>query len=156
MLYLGIDPGASGGLAVIDGGKHVETTSMPATEKDIWLWVCMEQREQRAVIEYNTGFVGGEGNPGSAMFKFGTNHGLLEMALIAAAIPYEKVSPAKWQKALGITPRKKGVGAESRTQFKNRLKSRAQSLFPSAKVTLSTCDALLIAHYCRLKEEGKL
>lgn len=164
-IYLGIDPGASGGMAYISGSE-VKVQSMLPTPRDVWDWFCglgatrkdlASGRESFAVLELNTGYVGGAGNPGSTMFKFGKNTGWLEGFLIACGIPYEEVSPSVWQKALGITPRKNGKGAESKGQFKSRLKSAAQKLFPQVGVvTLQTCDALLIAEFCRRKREGLL
>jgi hypothetical protein len=59
------------------------------------------------------------------------------MALTAAQIPFERVRPAAWQKALGCL-----TGGD-----KNVSKRRAQELFPQLKVTHATADALLIAYY---------
>ena len=162
--WIGIDPGVSGGLAAIDGSGCVDLLAKPATDQDVWQWLCLKQGgvgfspaiECFAVIEQNTGYVGGAGNPGSAMFKFGCSHGMLEGFLVAASIPYEQITPGQWQRALGIQPRRKGKGKESKTQFKNRLKQRAQQLFPGKPITLATADAVLIAYYCRLKQEGRL
>lgn len=39
-----------------------------------------------------------------------------------------------------------------KTEWKNILKKKAQQLFPYAKVTLATSDALLICEYGRIKE----
>lgn len=152
--YLGIDPGASGGLAEVwlsplQHSIHACTAvKMPATRRDIWSWFKgIASYAAFAVIEKVGGYVkGGEGNVGSAMFNFGTSYGELLMALTAAGIPYEEVPPRKWQAGLGISPRGK---AETRTAWKNRLKEKAQQLFPQEKVTLATADALLIAEYCR-------
>lgn len=147
-VYLGIDPGASGGLASIaaDGTKAV---SMPQTERDIWEWFYEFHPDMNpfAIIEKVGGYIQREGgNPGSAMFKFGMSYGGLRMALVAAGIPFDEVTPQAWQKALGISSRGK---TETRGMFKNRLKAKAQQLFPSVKVTLATADALLLAEYCR-------
>lgn len=153
-IYLGIDPGKSGGIAWIFRSRTT-AISMPSTERDIWdVLEGMESLSSRAiaVIEKVGGYTG-EGQPGSAMFNFGWGYGGLRMALIAANIPFEEVTPQKWQKAMGISGRKK---TESKTQWKNRLKAKAQQLFPELKVTLSTCDALLIAEYARRKTEGRL
>ena len=153
-VYLGIDPGASGGMAVVDGaGRLMQFAAMCGdTDRDTWEWIesCLATR---AVMEQNTGYVGGVGNPGSAMFQFGRSHGLVEMALIATGIPYERVTPGVWQKALGIPGRKR---TEAKGAWKNRLKAHAQQLFPDAKVTLATADALLIAVYCQRKHTGTL
>ncbi len=156
--YLGIDPGASGGLALIHGGL-VELSAMPATEEDVYNWLIAPVPGRNggnvtkvAVIEKVQGFIG-NAHPGSAMFKFGMSYGGLRMALIAARIPFTEVTPAAWQKKLGITPRGKD---EEKRVFKNRLKARAQQLYPGAGVTLATADALLLASYCRRKENGIL
>lgn len=172
-VYLGIDPGAGGGLAVIDGTR-VRLTPMPATEKDLWEWfeiwdplldpeeplsvhACLEQvggylkPVGTAAEATATGWAGGGAANGTAMFRFGTSYGALRMALTAAGIPWELATPAKWQRALGIPSRKK---SETRTQHKNKLKSLAQRLYPQAKVTLQTADALLLAEYARRSRLG--
>ena len=149
MIYLGIDPGASGGLAsiVTEGGA----TAMPATERDVWEWIRLwssvgGKGNAFAVIEKVGGYIAGAAHPGSAMFKFGQSYGGLRMALVAAGIPFDEITPQRWQKEIGIAPRKQ---TESKGQFKNRLKAKAQQLFPKVKVTLATADALLIAEYAR-------
>lgn len=158
-IYIGIDPGASGGLVALgyDGSSRI--TSMPESEADVWLWLSAfgppRIAQVFAVIEQVGGHVGGAGQPGSAMFKFGMSYGGLRMALTTASIPFEAVTPQRWQRAMGVTPRD-GNGGETKTQFKNRLKARAQQLFPREKVTLATADALLIAEYCRRFREGTL
>lgn len=149
MLYLGADPGLSGGLAVVgqDGG-YVNATTMPATERELWTWITATAHldSVTAVLEQVTGYVGDGGNPGSAMFRFGTNYGELRMALTAAGIPFHDCPPRAWQKALGIHPRGK---SESNTAWKNQLKAHAGIRFPGTKPTLKTADAMLIALYCQ-------
>jgi hypothetical protein len=96
------------------------------------------------------------GNGVSSMFKFGRGTGVLIGCLIAAGIPFAEVTPQVWQKGFGIpTRRKKGRGAESKTDFKNRLRSVAQKLFPRVDVTSETADALLLALYCQRLCQGK-
>jgi len=70
-------------------------------------------------------------------FTFGNGFGHLEMALTAAEIPFERVRPQVWQKAMGCMT--KGD--------KNVSKRKAQELFPQIKVTHAIADALLIASY---------
>jgi len=165
--YLGIDPGASGGLAVIEveeGSSVIKVVAapMPPTEADIWDWISQNiswwlrggKNSCFAVIEKVGGYVGGAGQPGSAMFKFGQNYGSLRMALIASGIPFQEVTPQAWQKEVGMGGKKKG---EEKGAWKNRIKAKAQQLFPvltAGSVTLKTADALLIAMYCRQKFGG--
>lgn len=162
--YLGIDPGSSGGLAVIRVSDEVRViaTQMLKTPRDIWLWLSQGKNGDAirpntfAALEKVGGYIKGNPAPGSAMFQFGKGAGWLEMALIAADISYEEVTPQRWQKALGIPSRKKD---EKPTAWKNRLKKRAQELFPklaAGSITLATADALLIAEFCRRSREGTL
>lgn len=150
-IYLGIDPGASGGIAVLTN-DHARCFPMPGTARDLWELLKPDGGIGFAAIEKVGGYVG-EKQPGSRMFEFGRNYGECLMALAAAGIPHEEVPPRRWQQALRIAPRKKD---ESKTLWKNRLKARAQQLFPSVKVTLAVADALLIAEYCRRFREGNL
>ena len=148
LVFIGIDPGVSGGLAVVSDSGSVGCSPMPATERDVWDWImeAISSRRAFAVIERVGGFIQGNPTPGSAMFRFGMSYGGLRMALIGNNVPFDDATPQKWQKAMGVTPRRKD---ESKTAFKNRLKSRAQALFPKIKVTLAVSDALLIAEFCR-------
>lgn len=141
MIVLGIDPGKSGGLAW-RGMPEVSAlaVSMPETISDLLMEVKRLKVDFAVLEKVHSMPTDGR----SSIFKFGRGVGHLEMALTAAGIPYEEVTPQKWMRALGITPRAK---SETKTQFKNRLKQKAQQLFPAMPVTLKTADALLIAHY---------
>jgi len=150
--FVGIDPGQSGGLAIVCVYPNMEVypdmecaVPMPSTERDIWDWFNSLPPRTMALIELVHAM---PGNGVSSMFKFGAGYGGLRMALIASGIPFEGVQPRAWQKELGIPPKKK---TETKTQFKNKLKAKAQQLFPAEDVTLKTADALLIAEYCRRK-----
>ena len=135
--YIGIDPGQSGGLALIKSTTTEVTTEvidvikMPATEFDIWTWFLNKQTNCFAIIE-KVHSMPGQGV--ASTFKFGKGYGGLRMALVAAGIPFEEVAPRMWQKSMGISSRLK---TESKTEFKNRLKSKAQQLFPHIKITLA-------------------
>ena len=74
------------------------------------------------------------------------------MALMALYIPANTVTPQKWMKSYQLGH----SSAYTKTEWKNRLKGKAQQLFPSLgkKVTLKVCDALLLAEYGRRRELG--
>lgn len=152
--YLGIDPGASGGIASLwSDSAERSIYKMPDDDLDTWLLLeALSGPDTVAVIEKVQGFIG-SGQPGSSMFKFGMGYGALKMALCAAQISYEEITPQVWQRGLGIPSRKKD---ESKGQWKARLKSKAEQLFPGTKLTLATADALLIALYCKRKHTGTL
>ena len=157
--FIGIDPGASGGIAW-QRGNVVSAIKMPTTMKDLWDFFYDEfdsasapcNGECHCIIEKVQGFVG-KAQPGSAAFTFGKGYGSLLMALTGNQIPYQEVPPRNWQKALGVPPKKK---EESKTQWKNRLKAVAQARFPKVPVTLNIADALLIMLYGQLQYGRKL
>jgi len=83
----------------------------------------------------------------SSIFVLARNYGQVEGILVALGIPIHHVKPQAWQKALGLGHREKtGSPHRDRTKWKNKLKAKAQHLYPEEKVTLDTADALLILH----------
>jgi len=135
MVVMGIDPGASGGVAWIrDGGSTA--VPMPDTERDLldFLSDGIEEETRFAYLEK----VHSMPRQGVAStFKFGVNYGMLRGMLIALRIPFDDVTPQKWQKEMGCLTR----------GDKNVSKARAQQLFPQLKVTHAIADALLIAEF---------
>ena len=141
MIYLGLDPGVSGGLACVDGLGRGEARAMPTTERDILdALEALAGGPARgaciAVIE-RVHSMPKQGHSGA--FTFGRSRGRLEMALTALRIPFEEVSPQVWQRAMGCL-----TGGD-----KNISKRRAQQLFPSLTIVHATADALLLAAFCR-------
>lgn len=146
MTTIGIDPGENGSIAWITDGKLC-VEKMPETLADLWelideisgrKWSNHGVTEIKAYIEqvHSSPQMGVK-----SAFTFGNGFGHLEMALTAAAIPFERIHPRVWQKAMGCM-----TGGN-----KNISKAKAQELFPSLKITHATADALLIAEYGRTK-----
>ena len=145
-MIIGIDPGANGGIATLgaDGEVH-QALKMPATPHDI-AEAIERNRSGGGVFCYieNVGPMPKQGV--SSTFKFGRGFGVLIGVLAALRVPHELVRPQVWQRTLAIPKRKR---TESKTAFKNRLKQKAQQLFPQVKITHSVADALLIAEHGR-------
>jgi len=131
---LGIDPGQSGGIALIDDGE-AGAWKMPETERDVYNLISdLGQHNPVAYIE----LVHSMPRQGVASsFKFGVGYGGLRMVLIALEIPFQTVAPGTWQRKMHCMS--KGD--------KNVTKRRAQELFPSLHITHAVADALLIASY---------
>lgn len=146
-LFLGIDPGGSGGFAILDRkGAVVDASKMPETESDVNEYVReFAPRIRMAMIEA----VHSMPKQGVASsFTFGKNYGGLRMALIAHGVPFVAITPQAWQKDMGcILPTHSGQ--RRGTEKKNHAKARAQELFPAQKITHAVADALLIAEYLR-------
>lgn len=149
MIYVGIDPGASGGLVAICPDGHVLVhTKCPSTVHDladVYRDICelpsrYDNCSIKAVIEAVHSM---PGNSGRSMFTFGTNYGLHLGLLAYTKISYTKITPYKWQSHFGSQPRDKKAR-------KNHLKQLAQQLHPNTDrpITLATADAVLLAHYC--------
>ena len=136
MNFVGIDPGQSGGIACISEAGEVWAFKMGETERDTWMILCRNTIMDFALIE-SVHSMPKQGVASS--FKFGRNYGFLRGCLIALAIPFDEVTPQKWQKAMGCLTH----------GDKNVSKAKAQQLFPQIKVNHAIADALLIAEYCR-------
>ena len=142
-ITIGVDPGANGAIAWIDERGKSCVEKMPDTLQDLWELIrditnfprsAIDGRKYKAYIEQ----VSSSPQMGVvSSFSFGRGYGNLEMALTAAGIPFERVRPQVWQKAMGCMT--KGD--------KNISKAKAQELFPDKKVIHATADALLIALY---------
>lgn len=141
MLYIGIDPGASGAFAVVNERCEAVAYQKFAdqTERDVWDALkahTLGDDVGLALLEQ----VSAMPKQGvSSTFKFGTSYGFLRGLLTASACPYEMVLPRKWQSAIGCLS--KGD--------KNVTKAKAQQLFPAVKITHAIADALLLAEYAR-------
>jgi hypothetical protein len=155
MLYLGIDPGAGGGIACIDNGVTF-AEAMPATGPDIFALLrdqMVKPGRTVAVIEDVHTMPGQNIAAAGAFLK---HAGMLTGFLIALQVPFVVVSPMKWQKALGcLTPPGKprtlmtqAERSKAKREHKNDLKAFAQQLCPTLDITLATSDAILLATYC--------
>lgn len=145
--YIGIDPGAAGGVAVL--GNKLTTYNMPDTYPDIFnLFSSLRKQYDDVVAVLEDVGHGLPGQSSKATATFARHNGHLEMALYALGIRAVKVTPQKWQKAYSNTLGK-STGLEKK-DWKNKLKGLAQQMYPSEKVTLKNADAILLAEYGRM------
>lgn len=146
---IGIDPGKNGGIAVYSITKRelIEVVKMPETAADLYNFFKLYSKNSFAYFE-KVGSMPGQ----SGMFTFGKGWGNIEMALYALKIPNETVTPQKWQKIFQMGVR----GNKTATEWKNKLKDRAQKLYPRVNLTLATADAILIMEYGRRIKTGEV
>lgn len=143
-LILGIDPGWSGGAALLDEDGNIgEVVSFANnTESDIISDIS------RMVTDCDIAYIEKVGPMPKqgvvSVFKFGWINGLLRGLIIGSARTIE-ITPQRWQKALGCLSH----------GDKNVTKAKAQQLFPGIKITHSNADALLIAYYGYQQEREK-
>jgi hypothetical protein len=174
MKLIAIDPGANGAVVmaiVNDLGilESIQANPMPDTPADILalFYRLMETDPQPTMCL--TEKVGGyqPGNSGPAAVTFARHCGHLDIALIAAKIPYEAVAPASWMKEFLITLPKstyKKTGdkkADQKAKYdakqvrKHAIQDKAQRIFPQVKVTLNNADALGLLHVLMRRYQTK-
>lgn len=153
-MVLGIDPGKSGGYALLEAGELIEVAGFDQHSdadivqafRDIHQRSLVDGVKLVAYLEQVGGFIKGSPMPGSAMFKFGESFGLLVGTLIALGISFRRTRPQEWQKGLqGVT----GIKGVDR---KRKLRDLAMEIYPESKPTLKTADAILIADFGEKKE----
>jgi len=157
-IYLGLDPGASGGMAAIteglNGPKVIDLFPLkgrggkPRPYKEVHRWLRWQTSHNpvRACVEKVGGYI--SRNPEQRGHQAGVLTrwaGALEMALVSLDIYYEAVPPQRWQAHFNLTR----VKEERTSKWKGRLADKAREIFPSAHITLATGDALLLARYCQ-------
>lgn len=152
-IYVGIDPGAKGAIAVICDDE-VSLFDMPTLEH---------------LMATTTGLRGAKGNsyrvaiesvhplPGQsciASFTYGENFLLAKLIGMCYNRDPVMVSPQKWKKYYGL----KREPRETKTEYKRRSVDKARELFPSVVEDLKyskdgRAEALLIANWLKETDE---
>ena len=150
-IIVAIDPGANGAIAHQTDGVPPEVQRMGGDASEISLQLAkLFQGGGKGgclcFLEQVGGYIG-KAQPGSSAFKFGRNVGVLEGILVTLHFELRWVRPQVWQKSLSALSRP----GEEKAAHKRRLKTLARERYPQLreKITLSTCDALLILSYAR-------
>ena len=146
MIIIGIDPGASGGVAVYDEDEHAlythkcpdNTKAMAAIINSAKARSWIDDQQLMCAIEKVHAF---PTDARSSAFKFGVNFGKWLGILGSLNVSTIEVTPQTWMKDFQPLPKIK-------RDRKNELKRIASEMFPENKITLSTSDAALIAAWC--------
>jgi len=143
-MIMGIDPGWSGGVAVVSDRQAIAYGFTKMTERDMYEAIksCAPGVDMCYIEKVHSMPKQGV----ASSFKFGHSYGFLRGVLTALNIPFTEVSPMKWQNALSCR-----TGGD-----KNITKAKAQQLYPSIKITHAIADALLIATYGFNQQNGGL
>ena len=144
--YIGIDPGKSGGITMIDAkDDYMEAVKCPDRTIDMALifhsFVGDEPNRVRLLMEK---VWARPNNAVRSAFTYGVNYGQWLGIAASHEIKMYTTLPNDWIKWIGCP---KGMIVKDR---KNWLKSKAKELYPDLKkVTLATADAILITHYAK-------
>ena len=160
MTIIGIDPGASGAVAIWDKGIS-KIYKCPKTVKEMAEIIIKTKNSEyvnknQSTIAYIEKVHAFPHDGRSSIFKFGQNFGQWLGILAACKVKTELVTPQKWmnywKKKLNIDLPK------DKPERKRRLKEIA-SHYTDKKVTLYNADAILITMYGlydkRENEDGK-
>lgn len=144
---MGIDPGQSGAIALIDDGiGHYEAVyDMPVDECGLWR-IAREIEKEGFVRRICLEKVGPMPKQGiSSTFKFGQNYGMLRAWAAKFEVPFLLVTPQKWQNAI--------LDSDRGSDPKKRSLLFARRYWPAAPLHLEKhhgrADALCLAEYAR-------
>ena len=143
-IYIGIDPGRSGGMCVIEN-DFIKAYPCPSNIQDMAIMFAMaiSVNETKKVVAYIEKVWARPTDGRSSMWKFAENYGTWLGIAGAYEIDLQEVSPQAWMKYLE-TPKLE------KTRRKRYLRDKARSMYPELKkVTLKTADAILIATYAK-------
>ena len=143
-IYIGIDPGKSGGLCVIED-DFIKAYPCPATVVDMGLLFAMaiSVNSTKKVTAYIEKVWSRPTDGRASIWKFAENYGTWLGIAGAYEIELQTVAPQTWMKYFE-TPKLE------KTRRKRYLKDKAKSMYPDIKkVSLKTADAILIATYAK-------
>ena len=162
MRIIGIDPGLSGGIAILDNSKVMELFDMPVMpdgkknkrQLNSALLVKLikdhiKNLEDTVMVVEQVNAMPGQGV--TSMFNFGQTFGAIKGICAALGLPIFLVRPAKWKKHFELINSSKD---SSRTKAIEMYPSISEQL--SKKKDVNKSDAILIARYyseTRFKEE---
>lgn len=132
---IAVDPGVSGGMAVLRDDEI--TLRKFTTEGEFIDFVKNQPGDGRAVVEDVPKYIGNQ-MMASHSFTLGYNVGFEIGVIRTLSIPLDLVRPQKWQGKLS------GLKGKTGAVRKRILKDHAKRMYPGLKVTLATADALLI------------
>jgi hypothetical protein len=145
--YLGVDPGKSGGVALLTPDGSAFVWKLPQTPKDqfdlfkdILTTSIVNLIPVVCCLEKISSYLPEDRKRIYGILKLKESYGVLRGVITAAGIPYKEVPPATWQKKLGCL-----TGGDKKITY-----ALAQQLYPKVKITHHVADAILIARYCSL------
>ena len=162
MKIIGIDPGLSGAIAILENNKVLEIFEMPVMSEGKknkrqlnsaqlvkLLQNNISKNEEISVVVEQVNAMPGQGV--TSMFNFGQTFGAIKGICAALELPIFFVRPSKWKKHFELINSSKDA---SRTKAIEMYPSLSQEL--SKKKDVNKSDAILIARFyseTRFKED---
>ena len=153
MKIIGIDPGLSGAIAVLDNNKVLNIFDIPVMSEgkknkrqlNSALLVSLlkqniSKNEEIAVVVEQVNAMPGQGV--TSMFNFGQSFGVLKGIFSAMQIPMDFISPVKWKKHYNLINTQKDSSRTKAIEFFPHISSQL-----SRKKDANKADAILIASF---------
>lgn len=164
-LYIGIDPGLHGAVAVLQSNKFIGVWDTPTTivkrgkkKHTVYLPASMVEVLKRIANDFGSSLTVGleevHAMPGqgvTSMFSMGRGSGLWEGIITALGMPLARITPQRW---------KKEMLADGKGKDKQASIVRVLELFPETAPQLARkrdegrAEAILIAEYLRRSKTG--
>ena len=159
MIIIGIDPGVSGAICILNNGKITEVYEMPtmidgkknkkqvngAEITNIFQKELINNNDAKVVIEHVSAM---PGQGVTSMFNFGQSFGVLKGICAALKLPVYFVRPVKWKRYFNLIKTNKDA---SRTKV-IEIFPYISSKIPKKK-DANKADAILIAAYFNQAEK---
>lgn len=153
---IGIDPGLSGGIAILRGNHVADVIPIPATEGDVDVARLVKWIQQKTlydpyiggmnVIAYIEAVHAMPGQGVSSMFKFGYVTGILHGVIRTLEIPLKLATPQAWKKEILA-----GTAKDKQAAIDYCLRMYPDVCFLATEKSRvhhsGMCDALCIAEY---------
>lgn len=145
MIYLGIDPGLKGGIAIIPEGIPAKAYPLPQTAKEKYDLLCQLCSGRVTAITEKVQVMG-KSFGAKAALSYGQGYGELIGLLTAFSVKIVEVSPTVWKRGMNL-------GKDKNTSI-----LKAERLFPEVslyptprckKPSDGLAEALLLAEYGR-------
>ncbi len=148
---IGIDPGKSGAVAIMNGDEY-SVYPMPKLGTEIdWtgLYMIFAKCDFKEPVAYLEKVHAIPGSAAGSMFSFGGVFHGIQACLQIAGIPYELVTPKDWQAVVFKGQPVKAKGKERKKALKDRSIAHATKRFPNAEIGRNDnkAEALCIALY---------
>jgi crossover junction endodeoxyribonuclease RuvC len=153
MIIIGIDPGVSGGISILENKKVIEVFDMPTmidgkknkrqvngSQVTNIIKENVHTNKETIVVVEHVNAMPGQGV--TSMFNFGQSFGVIKGVCAALSLPIYFVRPTKWKKHFNLIKTNKEAGRTKAIEVYPEISSKL-----SRKKDSNKADAILIARY---------
>ena len=153
MIIIGVDPGVSGGISILENKKVIEVYDMPTmiegkknkrqvngSQVTNIIKENVDTNKETTVVVEHVNAMPGQGV--TSMFNFGQSFGVIKGVCAALSLPIYFVRPTKWKKHFNLIKTNKEAGRTKAIEVYPEISGKL-----SRKKDSNRADAILIARY---------